>query len=150
MEIFVRVSIEKFVPNKTTQVSDAVMMSINEHVKKKFPAGRHAAFRWEKLWNTECANVFWMNKDNIDALKVSLYKQRSKNNKLALGSVFSMMTIDTDMGLKEPEVAKCFSIAKMTVAEEELEGVNSYNTAKPVELMEYIGRCADLKFPDED
>lgn len=59
------------------------------------------------------------------------------------------MTLDTEMNMKEVEVCMCYSQAKMTVVEEEIGGVELYNTLKPVELMEYIARAADVRFNED-
>ena len=74
MEILVRIAVEKYIPKATTQVSDAVLMLITEHVKKYFPGGAMTKFRWEKLYNNECQDVFFINKENIEGLLRLLYK----------------------------------------------------------------------------
>lgn len=53
------------------------------------------------------------------------------------------------MDFKEEDACRLHGESKMTVKEEELEGIGTYNTMKPVELMEYIARAADYKFSSE-
>jgi hypothetical protein len=53
------------------------------------------------------------------------------------------------MDLAAREACCCFGSSKMTCINEEVDGDIFYNTMKPVELMEYIARAADLKFEED-
>jgi hypothetical protein len=63
--------------------------------------------------------------------------------------MISMLTLETPMEFKEPDACYCYGAAKMTCVNEEADGQTFYNTMKPVELMEYIARAADLKFTED-
>ena len=105
-------------------------------------------FRDRYLWTLECNDIYWVNHDPL--MKLYTHFHDARKHYMSMDDALNLMMRLTPLQLSEKEAKYCYGMSKMTVMDEAEESTLKYKRLQYVELLEMIGRIADVKFRGSD
>ena len=145
-EILVRIAGQKFKETNLAQTyNESLEKLLENNILKYSLALPWQEFRDEELWVRDVNLVL---DANMDALQ-KLYKKhfQPKQTWMSLQDAVTLMSskeVGVELSYKDSTFA--YGMSKMTVKNEMEKGVNPYKKLLFVEFLEFIGRCAALKY----
>lgn len=144
VEVIVRLAQDKFYsPKLAPTMADAVSRILAENFFLHGDYTEWQAFREKELWTLEINDIF---EANLELLK-KLYKMylAPMKPRMSQRDCLCLLMKDSEIQLNEKDALFCFGMAKMTVVQEN-EQAAKYQEILFVELLEMLGRAAELKY----
>lgn len=144
VEVIVRLAQDKFyTPKLAATMAEAVSRILLENFFEYGDYKEWQTFRDRELWTLDLNDIF---EANLDLLK-KLYKKylAPMKPRMSERDCLSLLMKDSEVQLNEKDALYCFGMAKMTVVQEN-EQAAKYQEITFVELLEMLGRAADLKY----
>lgn len=101
-------------------------------------------FRDKHLWTVDVNDVLEANLEGLRKVYAVFFDPRKKF--MSMSDALDLMIRLTPLALTEKDAFFCYGMSKMTVANEVEESTVKYKRLQFVELLEMVGRIAEVKF----
>lgn len=127
--------------------TDLALVHLIKVISEAFNVMDWMPWRKKRLWVLDVNDLFDNNKVSIQKIYKSFYKERKffMNRQDALDLVLNI----APLGVADKEVLNCYGLCKMVVTNDILDR-EPYDKLAFVELLEFLGRLAEMKFPGRD
>ena len=147
LEALMRVADCKFQqPGIAKNHADALRMLIEEHVVPHGPVGEWQEFREKHWWQWEIHRILAANLFNLKKVYSSFFAPRKKY--MTKDDCINLCTKFTKIIPAEEKVVYAFGMSKMCVILDTTDQRQKYEELKFVEFLEFVGRCAHVKYKD--